>query len=421
MRIPLAIAASALLFCSFVQDAGAIDCSAYPSRGCSTQQYLDSIRSQLGSSLADAVAVQQELTYSLSDNRNEQSTLRDQVTASEARLSDLDAELARLQGEVDATTTRIGVERAELSALARAVLAEPSSFLLLAARAKDLGEIFTRTADLMAAGERGRALKASLESDLATLQTDLDKQQQARDAEAATRQDLVDKQTRLGQLASRGDLVAQQLEIAIGRVQSELSALRGQTPAIADRIRADLVQATDIAVAAAQGDVWAQAMIWHQLNLPAPAPHPVSAVAAEFRLAWPVSHPYITQGLGPSALLIEPPYGGYLHFHTGIDLADSPGTPIYTAHAGVVGVVGTNAIGYGNYVIVVHEQGYATLYGHLQRALVRVGDVVAEGRQIGLMGSSGWATGPHLHFELRLNGVPKDPSLRLPSVPGLGT
>src|SRR3979409_865125 len=95
MRIPLAVSAATFLLCSLVQDAGAIDCSVYPSRGCSTQQYLDAIRSELGSSLADAVAVQQELTYSLSDNRKEQSILRDSNTATEERLPALQAERAQ--------------------------------------------------------------------------------------------------------------------------------------------------------------------------------------------------------------------------------------------------------------------------------------------------------------------------------------
>jgi murein DD-endopeptidase MepM/ murein hydrolase activator NlpD len=63
----------------------------------------------------------------------------------------------------------------------------------------------------------------------------------------------------------------------------------------------------------------------------------------------------------------------------------------------------------------VHDQGFATLYGHLQRSIVRTGDVVNAGQQIGLMGSTGLSTGSHLHFELRLNGEPKDPALFLPA------
>ena len=62
----------------------------------------------------------------------------------------------------------------------------------------------------------------------------------------------------------------------------------------------------------------------------------------------------------------------------------------------------------------MHSQGFATLYGHLQVSLVQAGDVVVQGQQIARMGSTGLSTGPHVHFELRLNGQPRDPSLYLP-------
>ena len=84
------------------------------------------------------------------------------------------------------------------------------------------------------------------------------------------------------------------------------------------------------------------------------------------------------------------------------------------AAGGLVSISGSNPGGYGNYVIVVHSQGYATLYGHLLSSLVTAGQVVVQGQEIALMGSTGLSTGPHVHFELRLNGSPRDPSLFLP-------
>jgi murein DD-endopeptidase MepM/ murein hydrolase activator NlpD len=414
MRAVVAAVAASMLAVASAQSVGATGCTDYQAPDCSAQQFLDTVRSQLNSSLADAYSIQQELAFGLADNRHEQDALAEQVAASEAKLAELDAELVRLQNEIDATTKRIDVERAALSTLARAVWAEPDSFLVLAARAKDLGEIFTRTADLISAGQRGSVLKAGLERDLASLQADQQRQQDARDAEAAIRQDLIGKVDRLSQLAEQGKVIAQQLEAAISQVRIELASLSGQDPAVADQIQSDLLASTASAVAAAQGEVWAQLLIWQQLNLPPPPAHPVIAQSIEFGLSWPVPHPRITQGFGPSPLLIEPPYGPYAHFHTGIDLGDRSGTPILAAAGGVVSISATNPGGYGNYVIVTHDQGFATLYGHLQASLVKAGDMVIQGQQIALMGSTGLSTGPHLHFELRLNGQPRDPSLYLP-------
>jgi murein DD-endopeptidase MepM/ murein hydrolase activator NlpD len=80
----------------------------------------------------------------------------------------------------------------------------------------------------------------------------------------------------------------------------------------------------------------------------------------------------------------------------------------------VVALVGSSSQGYGNYVIVAHSGGLNTLYGHLSTALVKVGQGVIQGQPIGLEGSTGNSTGAHLHFELRINQAPVDPTPYLP-------
>jgi murein DD-endopeptidase MepM/ murein hydrolase activator NlpD len=117
----------------------------------------------------------------------------------------------------------------------------------------------------------------------------------------------------------------------------------------------------------------------------------------------------VTQPFGPSDLLLEPPLGAIPHFHTGIDIAAPFGTTVTAAAAGVVVAVGHSGVGYGNYVVIGHGGGVMTLYGHLLETDVLVGDVVARGQRIGLEGSSGWSTGPHVHFELRVNDAVVDP------------
>jgi murein DD-endopeptidase MepM/ murein hydrolase activator NlpD len=127
----------------------------------------------------------------------------------------------------------------------------------------------------------------------------------------------------------------------------------------------------------------------------------------------------LTQGFGPSDLWMEPPltYRGIFHphFHTGIDLAAPLDTPLQAAADGVVLLATASLdarghlVGYGNYVLVAHPDGFATLYGHLSRVLVMPGDVVRQGEVIGLEGSTGMSTGPHVHFEIRQGHELLDP------------
>ncbi|MFN2451366.1 MAG: M23 family metallopeptidase, partial [Candidatus Dormibacteria bacterium] len=108
---------------------------------------------------------------------------------------------------------------------------------------------------------------------------------------------------------------------------------------------------------------------------------------------------------------LEPPlsYRGVSspHFHTGLDIGAAANTPVRAAADGVV-ILATASVdgagrlvGYGNHVVIAHPDGLVTLYGHLNSLTVQAGDIVRQGQVIGLEGSTGWSTGPHLHFEVR--------------------
>lgn len=102
------------------------------------------------------------------------------------------------------------------------------------------------------------------------------------------------------------------------------------------------------------------------------------------------------------------PFTGRSAYHAGIDIANRLGTPVYAAQYGRVVFCGYRG-NYGKTVVIVHPQGYSTLYAHLEKILVKRGQAVRQGQKIGLMGSSGRSTGTHLHFEVHQNKKLIDP------------
>ncbi|MCS6911386.1 MAG: M23 family metallopeptidase, partial [Anaerolineales bacterium] len=101
-------------------------------------------------------------------------------------------------------------------------------------------------------------------------------------------------------------------------------------------------------------------------------------------------------------------------WHPGLDLGGEYDEPIYAADSGVVVYSGWNTYGYGNTVILDHGNGWHTLYAHFNSVLVTCGEAVTQGQIIGLAGSTGRSTGPHLHFEMRLGGGYVNPWNYLP-------
>lgn len=101
-------------------------------------------------------------------------------------------------------------------------------------------------------------------------------------------------------------------------------------------------------------------------------------------------------------------------FHAGIDLLGSQGTPVHAAASGRVVLAGYAAGGWGRLVVIVHTNGVRTMYAHLSKVTVRPGQSVLIGSVVGRVGATGDASGPHLHFEVRLRGAAVDPLSALP-------
>jgi peptidoglycan hydrolase-like protein with peptidoglycan-binding domain len=121
-------------------------------------------------------------------------------------------------------------------------------------------------------------------------------------------------------------------------------------------------------------------------------------------LAWPLTMPVLGDPFGPRGQ----------GWHSGIDLPAPMGTPVYAARGGQVVWAGWRDGGYGFLVTVAHGHGERTMYAHLSRIDVRLGVWIGQGVRVGLVGATGHATGPHLHFEVRVRGAAVDPIRALP-------
>lgn len=129
-----------------------------------------------------------------------------------------------------------------------------------------------------------------------------------------------------------------------------------------------------------------------------------SGAAASFPDQWPTQGGTISSSYGARTGPID---GGY-DWHPGIDIAVDFGAPVYATAAGTVEQAGWNG-GYGRYVRLAHSNGYTTAYGHMSGLAVSAGQKVAKGEVIGFVGSTGYSTGPHLHYEVLADGQNIDP------------
>ncbi|MFA5047663.1 MAG: peptidoglycan DD-metalloendopeptidase family protein [Patescibacteria group bacterium] len=127
-------------------------------------------------------------------------------------------------------------------------------------------------------------------------------------------------------------------------------------------------------------------------------------------LNWPTDSQRITCKFHDSTY----PYINVVGQHSGLDIGIRQGTPVKAAEAGYVAKVGLGTKWYGNYVMVIHSNNLSTLYAHFSSVSVTADQYVTRGQIIGYSGNTGFSSGPHLHFEVRSNGIPTDPLSYLP-------
>jgi murein DD-endopeptidase MepM/ murein hydrolase activator NlpD len=381
------------------------------------QAAYDQLKTRLGGDVARALDAEQRLSATLDQFAVTAQALTDQITQEEDVIASLEDQIAQLDVQIADTQARIEVEKEQLSVLARDIYRQPSSLWILIARTGNLHQALVATADAVVAGQRAHALQVRLEADLAKLQAQRQARQDDLDRENATLDLLNANLNALQDMISTQSDVSDQLTGLISDIQTAQDQVQNQPPDVTASLAQLLEAQEQDLIQRSYETAWMQAQIGVGLAM-VNQTLPVGKPIAGLRLSWPMASFTITQPFGPSNVLLEPPYGIYKHFHTGIDIAAPLGTPVMAAADGLVVAVGHTRTGYGNYVVIAHGGGIATLYGHLLATNATIGDRVKRGQVIGFEGSSGYSTGPHVHFELRVNDQVVDP---MPYLPLLGT
>ena len=325
--------------------------------------------------------------------------LQDDVDAASTRLDQLESVLALHQRKLDRLNQLYGLQTRKLvflqgehkEAVARLskrlvemYTSERTSSLAVVLQSGNFSDMLDQLEFLRTLSRQDHKVAGEVES--AKLQM-----QETRNATRRTRREVAETTRTLGartaeQRAVRDRLAWSQRELATARrdKRATLADVREDKEEALGHMR-DL-QAQSAALAAKIRSAQSSAVV----------PGPTGAPSAA-GFIWPV-HGVLTSGFG----------WRWGRMHEGIDLAVSNGTPVVAAAAGTVIVAGWMG-GYGNLVVVDHGGGIATAYGHNTSVTVGVGQQVAQGQLIAYSGNTGHSTGPHVHFEVRVGGVPVDP------------
>lgn len=211
--------------------------------------------------------------------------------------------------------------------------------------------------------------------------------------------DLIEKRDNVNQLLAEKEIQISNLEQQIGENAEKLEKLIKEAEE-AKRRQEEAEAAKQAAQAAQQGSSSSSSSSSGNSGSGSGS----STVTGGGTLAYPVSNPRITSGYGYR----DAPTAGATSRHDGIDFGGATGTPIYASESGTVVTAAYNSAR-GNYVVINHGNGIQTWYQHCSAVYVSVGQKVSRGQSIAAIGATGIVTGPHLHFEVHVNGSPVNP------------
>ena len=362
--------------------------------GADLQERLDATQAKIG----EAEQKQDVLTSDIASLGDEISQLEGAVAVLRNREAAVEAELAAKQAELDRAIAELGeakgrlevlrgrlkrslVElRERLVAIYKTGTPDVVSVILSSANFDDLVE---RTEYLQAIQTQDEAVVGRVRDLRDETKSLVGRLKAAKETIEAARDEIAAKERELAR--TRGALESQEAELVAARAerQSALDSVSGHIDEL-EGIEADL-----------QEEIQAQIVEAQTGYEPLPAgPTPAPSAAG---MIWPVDG-ILTSGFGYR----------WGRMHEGIDISVPEGTPIRAAASGTV-ILAAYSGGYGNYTCIDHGGGLSTCYGHQSAFAVSSGSSVSQGDTIGYSGNTGSSTGPHLHFEVRINGAAVDP------------
>ncbi|MCU1463386.1 MAG: peptidase [Acidimicrobiales bacterium] len=338
-------------------------------------------RAALASKLDSLKASDAQLATALDDLNGAVASQSSRAEAASQAAIAAQTQLSAAESQLNATEARLAGLHSQLSERAIGAYMQPGGDLWLQMmHSKDLGEASRRQAlldEVMASDsdllDQLRGLKKDLDAEKAALA-------KARDLARTRLQAQTDRLRELATSRNAQSRLHSALNARIADYQAEADALSKSESSIQS-----LIVAKEAAARASRGGG-------------STGDGRISGAG----LIWPVNGP-VTSGFGMR----------WGRMHQGIDIGASYGTPIRAAKAGVVIFAGQMS-GYGNVIIIDHGGGFSTLYAHQSQLGVSDGASVSQGQVIGYVGSTGHSTGPHLHFETRVNGSPQNPRNYLP-------
>jgi Membrane proteins related to metalloendopeptidases len=350
-----------------------------------------------GSTLSEINDKIKEAKSQLEEGKEEQNDLLSQIDDLNAKMEEVESEIAELDGQIDEKTAQIDTKQAELDST-QAELdqqnAALSERLRVMYKSGETGimEVILGSSDIVEMISNIHMVQTIYDYDMEVLDK-IQKQYQVLDRQRTELQSMKDdlessraeKQTYEDELnADLSELEELEAKVASDNeaLEAQIDKLNREANALTAEMQRGAIQSSSSATSTYSGGIF----LW-------PVPN-YARISSYFGYRM---HPIL----------------GYTKFHSGLDIAASSGTPILAANGGTVIFSGTRN-GYGKTIMIDHGGGLVTIYGHNSSLSVGEGQRVSQGQVVALAGSTGYSTGPHCHFEVRLHGEVTEPLNYLP-------
>lgn len=302
-----------------------------------------------------------------------------EVESIEASIKEQSVQIQSTHNEIDKKKEELKKKKDDLEIRLRTIYKKGSvGFVEVILNSKNVSELISNMSFMQKIYKSDKAAITSVKKDQAKLQSIEQRLKEEEKTLSAKKQESIEAKKSLEEERAEIDKKLKQYQAQAEQIGNEIASAQAAIEAN-ERARQN---------AAGQG------------NSSTPAAPDSGYTSGTGQLGWPVRGSVIC-GFG-----YRPIFGD---FHTGIDIPVPTGTPVHAADSGTVLLTGYMPSGYGNYLVIYHGNDISTLYAHNSSLAVSQGQSVSKGQVVAYSGSTGWSTGPHCHFEVRVNRIPVNP------------